>query len=310
MTRVKKVCTFIIMATVIITINTSVYANTEIDVRTKSSNISNSRNIINISDVIRSSSIGDYKNELLNEKQSKQNELMNVLDKKVNEDKKLVTAGSTSIDLSIKEYSLDEAYKVNLITPLMITEYNKEQSFSSVLTDSVQWIVPVHNYSGENGHATLVEKNGTIEWIGTTFGEVQTGQPENIDTILSKISTVAKDGIQNIQYAYSQIYHITFIYFKTADGEFVIPYSSISDEVKFTNGNVYSAKKMFAILNKTFDETLLTNNNNNDGGLPYRNQIGSLQLIILGCISVATLIVIGFFLKLILKRKQPVKLTL
>jgi hypothetical protein len=245
----KKVGVYLFISLIIISINIPVYANKDKNVE-----------------------VNAQKEKCENEKKSKSKKMRQVLDEIANREDKYFMLEKDVADTTIKTYSLEDAYKVNIIDPLMITQYNNGKSFASLITDEVHWIVPVRNKVEEPGYATLIESENDLEWIGTSFGGEQAHMLPDIDTVFHKIEETVDDSLQSVQYVHSPFYSVTFVYFSTLDEEYVMPFSAIADEMSIENQKVYTVENMFSILNKVFDESIAIENSDSNGGIPFRKQ--------------------------------------
>jgi len=288
---IKKVSTFIFTAILIFSIALVTYANTNIQELNNSDSNNNAKNTAN------------YKKSLQDERKIKENEICNILDEKIKQGMSENIIGDNIKDLSISNYDYDNAYKVNIISPMMLTKYNNENSFENIITDKSQWIVPVYNKNGERGFATLIGDNSDLKLVGISYGGNQAQMPTDIDAVFNKIESVSGEGIgiKSIKYTYSLYYYITFIYFNTTDEEYVIPFTNIADQININNGEVYTVKNMFSILNKSFDESIINKTGENNGGLPFRQPKFPFEILIVISISLISMI---FCIKYLFSKKS------
>lgn len=198
-----------------------------------------------------------------------QEEMENVLNELVNSEEG-VTLQNNEVDISTKvvDFFTDDAIRVNILDNFIISEYDKMSNFSELINEECQWKVPIVNDNGEFGVATYIQNtNGKFEWVGSTFNK-------NYEELWGELKNTYKmieqryEKISSFCFTYSKFYDVVLAYFVVGTEEYLIPYSI--NAKNFVNGKIYAAKNFFDRMNQTFDEELMINMKNKNGGLPYR----------------------------------------
>lgn len=199
----------------------------------------------------------------------------------------------------IVSYDVENAYRVSLLEPLLVTSVKEGGSFQSAITNQVQWKIPCVNNKEERGLVFLTEENGVLNYVGHAIGEASVRSYITDEMILSAVeqSEIKKEEITSMQIAYSPIYYTTFVYITTKEEEYLIPYSGYAEEVKINNGEVYRVSRLMKLWNRCFDEKKIIEAPGSYGGVPFRQTFHKpfVLCITAAAISVIMLLVLFFW---------------
>lgn len=176
---------------------------------------------------------------------------------------------------TLLNYDIAGAYQVYILDTLLVTALKDTGSFASAISDTVQWKVPVTTADGVSGMVVLLEKDGVLEYVGTSVGEavetwfVTDEQIRNAVTLADEVT----GGINSMQIAHSYLYNTTFVYLIAEDEEYLIPFSYYAERIELENGKLYTVSEITDIFDMYFDELQLIDSPNNNGGVPFRTRI-------------------------------------
>ncbi len=193
----------------------------------------------------------------------------------------------TDFDLSIQNYDIENLHKVYFLVTMPIQTYNSTKSINSIISNEYNFRLPISTGTGQNVIATLVpdKTTGEIEFAGMGEGVFP------YKNIISK--TIEAYGIDATEITeplitFSALYNTYFVFFEKDNTSFCIPFTSHGKELKIESGIVYTTNDLFSQLYNTFDESLLEENPNSNGGFPYR-QTNNNIFIICGLIIITLL---------------------
>ncbi len=156
----------------------------------------------------------------------------------------------------VSTYDLENAYRVFIADNLFLTKLNQSGSFTDILTDKIQWKVPVVTQKGDNGLVTLLEENGKLSWVATEVGEAT----ENLYVSDAKIKNAVekakevKGDFDDMKIAHSYMYNTTFVYLNSDKEEYLIPFSCYFKEIGINNGELYTVSQIQKKFNNCFEE--------------------------------------------------------
>ena len=188
--------------------------------------------------------------------------IRSILEEKLKED---VWRDSARVDACDYENTL----MVTIADPLLVTEYDKNKTFSEVLSDAVQWKVPLLSEGQSVGAATLVMKDGELQYSGSSMGD-------SVQDILPSIAEIEKSiadskldlqELEDCKFVYSYQYNTLFVFLRCGQQEYLIP-CTVNQDIDLTNGRVYPAEELMRLFRETFDEEAIVSNAN--GGVPLR----------------------------------------
>lgn len=173
---------------------------------------------------------------------------------------------------NVRSYDINNAYRVTMMEPLLLTILNDGQEFKNTLTDVIQWKVPIITDEGEPGLVFLLEKEGELSYIGKHTGETTKVWHISMNGIREAVRDAAEfDGkIYSIQIAHSYVYNTAFVYMDGEKNDYIILYSLYSKETGLENGKVYILSEFTKEFNKCFDEKVMIDNPSHNGGVPFR----------------------------------------
>ena len=193
---------------------------------------------------------------------------------------------------NVQSYDINNVYRVIMMEPLILTVLNDGQGFENVLTDVIQWKVPIVTDEGEPGLVFLLEKDGELSYIGKHTGETTLVWHISMDGIKEAVrnATEFEETIYSIQIAHSYVYNTAFVYMDGEKSDYIIPYSLYSKETGLENESVYMLSEVVEQFNKCFDESIMTDNPSHNGGVPFRTSMLNNKLLV---ISISVLVVGG-----------------
>lgn len=243
----------------------------------------------------------NYVDTIIAEKNAAQRETISEIDTLMK--KRIQEQGQAAS--GVASYDLSGAYQVYMMEPLFLTIYNETGSFASIITDTVQWKVPIKESGGEDGLAVFSEGEDGLTFAGTVMGEATNTWIVNDEKIRTSVaqSKQIRSEIGKLQIVHSYMYQTTFAYLQNADGEYLIPYSVDADEVGIQNGKTYTVSELMKIFNKYYDEEQVIKNPNHNGGVPARESRHMTPIICVVTMLVAGMGV-GVLYYVIRKRKQ------
>lgn len=189
---------------------------------------------------------------------------------------------------TIASYDIDNAYRVNMLEPLLLTSIKENGDFKSAISTTVQWKIPIVTTQGEPGIAILLEEDGKLSYMGIGVGEATQNwyiTKADIESAVSN-STIIKKELTTLQIVHSYMYDTAFVYLSDGENEYLIPFSYLDKEIKIESGTVYSVSQIEKKFNRCFDEQQLIDSPMSNGGAPFRDNQSNRYLLILG----------GFFL--------------
>lgn len=190
-------------------------------------------------------------------------------------------ADGLSVDVGVSGYDLENIQKVYFLVGNPVKTYCETKSVEAIISDNYNFRVPVATETGVSLVAVLVEDASTGKLTFSGIGEDYLIYSNAIEKSIEK-KGMKLDDIQNTIVTYSALYRTYFVFFDYENVSYCIPYTRQEEEIKIQAGQVYTTEELFNQLNKTFDETILENNPDSNGGLPYRER------------NIAPFIVIGF----------------
>ncbi|MDE7297299.1 MAG: hypothetical protein K2N94_00535 [Lachnospiraceae bacterium] len=171
-------------------------------------------------------------------------------------------------------YDLSGAYQVHILEPLLISILKETGSFASAITDTVQWKIPVTTGSEEIGLAVLLEKNGSLSYVGMMAGENARTWMVKDEAIRNAVmkSDGLSDTVDSLKIAHSYLYETTFVWLTAGEEEYLIPFSYYADRIHLENGKLYTVSEITGIFDKYFDEQKLIDSPGSYGGVPFKEQ--------------------------------------
>lgn len=172
----------------------------------------------------------------------------------------------------VASYDLDGAYRVAVLEPLFLTITSEKQDISAAITDTIQWKIPIITDKGEPGLVVLLEEDNVLSYLGMSVGKATNTWKIQDDEIKQAAKTGLEfDGkVNSMQMIHSYLYNTTFVYFDGEKSDYLIPYSTYSEEIGLENGKIYTASEVLKKFNTCFDEKLITDNPSYNGGAPFR----------------------------------------
>jgi len=169
-------------------------------------------------------------------------------------------------------YDLDSAYKAYTISTLLITDYKKYGSFSSIMTNSYQWIVPFINSVGTAGYATIAERDGKLTMLGKSIGDNLKNEfisQEKIRNALTESDKIKKP-LTSITFLQSFAYNTNFVLLSDGETEYVIPFALRPEWSPVKNGVLYTADELIDLYWDTYDEEETIKHPERNGGVALR----------------------------------------
>lgn len=211
-----------------------------------------------------------YVDKVIAEKNEAQKEYIGEIDALMKK-RMLEQDGKTN---GIVNYNLSEVYQVYMMEPLFLTIYNETGSFTSTISDTVQWKLPIKLRSGDDGLAVFSEGDRGLTFAGTVVGEASNTWMVNDEEIKTSVvqSKQLRSEIEKLQIVHSYMYQTTFVYLQNKDGEYLVPYSYFADEIGIQNGKAYTVSELMKSFNKCFDEEQMVEHPNHNVGIPFRQK--------------------------------------
>lgn len=175
---------------------------------------------------------------------------------------------------TFSNYDMEGAYQVYILDALLVTALKDTGSFASVITDTVQWKVPVTTADGVSGLAVIAEKDGVLEYSGTSVGEATETWYITDEQIRNAViaADALTDEINSMQITHSYFYSTTFVYLIAEGEEYLIPFSYYADRINLENGKLYTVSEITDIFDMYFDEQRIIDSPNSNGGVPFRGR--------------------------------------
>ena len=176
-------------------------------------------------------------------------------------------------------YDLDSAYKAYTISTLLITDYKKHGSFSSIMTDSYQWIVPFINSVGTAGYVTIAERDGKLTMLGKSIGDNLKNEfisEEMIRNALTE-SDIIKKPLTSITFLQSFAYNTNFVLLSDGETEYVIPFALRPEWSPVKNGVLYTADELIDLYWNKYDEEETIKHPERNGGVALRKNTDNIN---------------------------------
>lgn len=194
---------------------------------------------------------------------------------------------------------LSDSYKMHTLDQIdLVAALQDGVSLSEIISDDYVWIV----LTPDNEAIRVDEVDGkwTVLGYSTPASENATTDLIQIDTVNEEVSTLSADTseVAELLCFEATMYHTNFVYMKTADGEFLIPYGSRPDLTGLENGELYTPQEVNKILSVSFGGSYSANENAGVG----TQSAGAMTAIADGGV-VALAVVVGSAIFLIRKRR-------
>lgn len=189
-----------------------------------------------------------------------------VLEENIKSEMKKSTAATRSLDSDdeniIANYSMSDIKRVFFIDSTMISDYKKNKSFKSIISDKNKLCIPMETQGGEYGVINASEENQFKDIAWESLKKGKGGLFDNNQVISEKIQDYfqkADEQVNEIIFANPVMYHSNLVYISTKKGnEYIIPYFSAIQEYSFKNGEIYEADEFIKQLEQTVDEEAMT----------------------------------------------------
>ncbi len=198
-----------------------------------------------------------------------------------------------SVDIGVSGYDLENIQKVYFLVANPVKTYCETKSVEAIISDNYNFRVPVATETGKSLVAVLVEDSSTGRLTFSGVGEDYLIYSNAIEKSIEQ-KGLKLDNVQNTIVTYSALYRTYFVFFDYVNDSYCIPYTRQAEEIKIQNGEVYITEELFNQMNKTFDETILENNPDSNGGLPYRER-NAVPFIVIGIVPVVAVALIALY---------------
>lgn len=169
-------------------------------------------------------------------------------------------------------YDINDAYRVSMTESLLLTILNDGKDFKDVITEVVQWKLPIVTAAGKSELLVFLEEDGVISYSGKSSGETTNIWQITTEGIREAVRNAsAFDGeIDAIQIVHSYLYNTAFVYMDGANSDYLIPYGVHAEKTGLENGKVYTVSEVLEKFNKCFDETHMIENTSHNGGVSFK----------------------------------------
>lgn len=169
-------------------------------------------------------------------------------------------------------YDINDAYRVTMTGSLFLTTLNDSKAFKDVISDVVQWKLPIVTAAGKPEMLVFLEEDGVISYIGKFSGETTSIWQITAEGIREAVRNAsAFDGeIEAIQIVHSYLYNTAFVYMDGANSDYLIPYGVHAEKTGLENGKVYTVSEVIEKFNKCFDEKSMMENPSYNGGVSFK----------------------------------------
>lgn len=169
-------------------------------------------------------------------------------------------------------YDINDAYRVTMTESLLLTILNDGKDFKDVISDVVQWKLPIVTAAGKPEMLVFLEEDGVISYSGKSSGETTNIWQITTEGIREAVrNATAFDGeIDAIQIVHSYLYNTAFVYMDGANSDYLIPYGVHAEKTGLENGKVYTVSEVIEKFNKCFDEKSVMENPSYNGGVSFK----------------------------------------
>ncbi len=194
---------------------------------------------------------------------------------------------------------LGDSYKLHTLDQIdLVAALQEGASLSEIISDDYVWIISTPD--NEAIRVDEVDGEWTVLGYSTPASANATTDLIQMDTVNEEVSTFSEgtNGLTELLCFEATMYHTNFVYMKTADGEFLIPYGSRPDLTGLENGELYTPQEVSEILAASFDGVYSAGEN---AGLGTQNT-GAMTMMAVGGV-VALVVLAGGAIFLICKRQ-------
>lgn len=167
-------------------------------------------------------------------------------------------------------YDMNKSYKVYDLYGLIIDEYKENTNFESLIPNEYKICVPADNILitlEENAQSNGYEVIGTETIDEESYIDMKM---EN-ETVCKMISDTGEKITDN-KNLHSWVYDMYFVYVKTTQNEYIVPYfSGLVDEAiagRIEKCKLYKADELISAMNNTFD--IESFDPNSEGGINFK----------------------------------------
>lgn len=217
-------------------------------------------------------------------------------------------------DIDINESILKESiYLVHRTENDIVLAYENNRSMSEVIVNDEQYLVPMS--VNKKLYVLTIDKNGDALSLADIW-ETPVSMDKVNDTPFgmskaSIIETIQKEGIKEkdivfSEFLYSDVDYIVMAYIKTAEKEYIIPYTFKSSENVLEAGHVYEAEQLINTLKAAREKETIKNGSNLYGGgiVHTESKEKSMKMpVLIGGAALLAVVMAGGIL-LIFKKKQ------
>ena len=194
---------------------------------------------------------------------------------------------------------LGDPYKMHALDQMdLVAALQEGISPSEIISDDYVWVVSTPD--NEAIRVDKVDGEWTVLGYSTPASANATTDLIQMDTVNREASMLAAETneLSELLCFEAAMYHTNFLYMKTADGEYLIPYGSHPDLTDLENGELYTPQEVSEILAVSFESGYSADEN---AGLGTQNSETMTTLAIGGVVALVALA--GGTIFLILKRQ-------
>lgn len=206
-------------------------------------------------------------------------------------DRDIIVDYSRTTDINaIEEFQprIDEGYYLySLLMPDIVMTLEKGSSIKDNISETCYIIVPI-----ENGYIKyLKDDNGIVSYVGDVLfnGSSKNTNIVNISVVKSILNNKKYAKATDVKAIEVPMYQTSFVYFRSNNEEYLIPFGSRPDLTGLENGKVYNVTDCLSVLSTTWGDVSVDGDGRSNGNGGYvgsfsKNQNTITNFVILGII--------------------------